>query len=203
MPDSPSSQAAQTLAGPGLNLVLAARAVGLENHRQLLADAQKRTREGHLAMAKAAGMGDVVDSEDTGMGDEMGHLIVTGDINVQANKDGTMPRMPWDVDHSPAQPQSPSEGVAFSEDARPAPRPQPAATSPLKSTIAMGLAVLAGGAAVGIPVMLSGWINDDKPVAEQPNEPDPPVAVVPDEKPAGQDFDPGGLEIEIVEVPKE
>ena len=183
MPVSPPKQtplenSAQQLSGPGLNLILAARAVGVESHRQLLADAQKRTREGHLAMAKAAGMQDTVDMQDTGMSDDMGHLIVTGDISVQANKDGSMPRMPWDVDQpvqqptqqQPAQPSQPSGGIM----------------DKLKAAIPYVAAIAAGGGSVLAIPAIADWMQDDPPAVTQPAET------------PGVELSPGGLELEVI-----
>lgn len=59
----------------GLNA--AAFAIGMEDHRRMLADAAQRTRDGHRAMMKAA-MGESVQPES---GDaDMGDILVTGDI---------------------------------------------------------------------------------------------------------------------------
>ena len=55
----------------------AATAVGLEDHRAMLAATRKRTREGHVAMATAAGT--QLESE----ADDVGDLIMTGDIQLQ------------------------------------------------------------------------------------------------------------------------
>jgi hypothetical protein len=59
----------------------AATAVGLEDHRAMLAATRKRTREGHVAMANAAGT--QLESE----ADEVGDLIMTGDIQLQKDAD--------------------------------------------------------------------------------------------------------------------
>jgi len=64
------------------NLGTAAEAVGLEDHRALLAASRKRTRESHVIMAQAAGLDleaeAVSSSEDSAMGD----LTITGDIQI-------------------------------------------------------------------------------------------------------------------------
>lgn len=58
----------------GLNA--AAFAIGLEDHRRMLADAAQRTRDGHKAMMKAA-MGDPTPT----VGEQdVGDILVTGDI---------------------------------------------------------------------------------------------------------------------------
>jgi hypothetical protein len=55
----------------------AAAVVGLEDHRAMLAAARRRTRDGHVAMSKAAGV--QVSEED----DDVGDLTITGDIQLQ------------------------------------------------------------------------------------------------------------------------
>ena len=54
----------------------AATAVGLEDHREMLAANRRRTREGHVAMAKSAGESLPMEDE------EMGDILMTGDIQV-------------------------------------------------------------------------------------------------------------------------
>lgn len=61
---------------PGLKT--AASAVGLENHRQTLADAASRVRDSHRAQMKAMGM-DVDEAESP----DMGNIVITGDINTK------------------------------------------------------------------------------------------------------------------------
>ena len=79
IPEPPQLDPATTLRNrlaasiPGLGI--AAHAIGLENIRGVFADARQRTRDGHKAMAGAAGF-------DVGKGgDDVGDLIVTGDIH--------------------------------------------------------------------------------------------------------------------------
>ena len=55
----------------------AAAAVGLEDHRAMLAAHRKRTHDGHVAMSLAAGM--PVSGEEEDVGD----LTITGDIQLQ------------------------------------------------------------------------------------------------------------------------
>jgi len=57
----------------------AAHLVGLEDHRAMLAASRRRTREGHEAGAKAMGFDPTPISGE----DEMGDLIVTGDIEMR------------------------------------------------------------------------------------------------------------------------
>ena len=59
------------------HLGAAATAVGLEDHRAMLAAHRKRTHDGHVAMSRAAGM--PVSGED----DDVGDLTITGDIQLQ------------------------------------------------------------------------------------------------------------------------
>jgi hypothetical protein len=62
---------------------IASQAVGLEDHRAMLAATRRRTREGYEAMAKAAGL------EPIRGDDDMGDLIITGDIQQsQEHKNG-------------------------------------------------------------------------------------------------------------------
>lgn len=58
---------------PGLGM--AAWAVGLESHRQLLADARRRTADSHAAQMRAA------KQPPTRSDDEMGDIVICGDIN--------------------------------------------------------------------------------------------------------------------------
>jgi len=60
----------------------AAQAVGLEDHRAMLAATRQRTREGHEATARAAGF-KPIPIQGT---DEMGDLIVTGDIQLDRSQ---------------------------------------------------------------------------------------------------------------------
>lgn len=166
-PDSPLQEVRERLAGPGVGLAMAGRVVGLENHRRILADAARRTQEGHRAMARAAGMEDVVGEK----ADDMGHLIVTGDINVQPREDGTMPRMPWDVDHPP---QVPTEPPASRMD-----RPRLPTWLKVAALLAAGGAT--GGGAVALPSAID-WLIPDTPATQ----------------PADPSLDPGGLTIEPI-----
>jgi hypothetical protein len=79
MHSDPIQELSQLLeSAAGLKVVGAA--VGLEDHRRLLAGNAKRVRESQRAMARAAGMEDVL--EDSGEPDEMGDILVTGDITI-------------------------------------------------------------------------------------------------------------------------
>jgi len=79
MSTTPQQEVADTVAKLAPRLAVAAHAVGLEDHRRLLSDYAQRVRDGHKAMANAAGMGDTVTELPR---DDMGNLVVTGDINV-------------------------------------------------------------------------------------------------------------------------
>jgi hypothetical protein len=61
----------------GLNA--AAFAVGLEDHREMLRSHRVRVREGHEAAAKALGV-DL--GKTTSAGEDMGDIIVTGDVQL-------------------------------------------------------------------------------------------------------------------------
>lgn len=69
------SSLARGIAGLGL----AAKAVGLEDHRRMLRDAANRVRDSHRAQMEAAGLKATKPTEDDDMGD-----IHIGDLNMQA-----------------------------------------------------------------------------------------------------------------------
>ena len=76
----PLQTALDTLDQKLVQLGAAASAVGLEDHRAMLAAARRRTREGHVAMSQAAGMQASVEAEEE---DDVGDLTITGDIQLQ------------------------------------------------------------------------------------------------------------------------
>jgi len=90
MPNSkqtPRAEMAERFA-ESTGLRTATMAAGLEDHRRMMADNARRLAEGHKAMARAAGMEDLV--ADPG-GDDVGDILVTGDINVGTN--GSRPKV--------------------------------------------------------------------------------------------------------------
>ncbi len=81
-------------------LAVAARAVGLADHRRMLAAHATRVDQSHKAMAKAAGMGDLVPETLSESDDTMGDIVVTGDIYNTAPSPEPRParpanKMPW------------------------------------------------------------------------------------------------------------
>jgi hypothetical protein len=62
---------------------VAGHAVGLENHRQMLHDANKRTRDAHRLQMKSLG-----ESQEDREDDEMGDLVITGDIEFGSSSGG-------------------------------------------------------------------------------------------------------------------
>ena len=71
------------------NLDKAALSMGMEDHRRLLRDSAKRIADAHRMGARAVGMEDIVSKESEG--DDMGDIIVTGDIQISGNGD----HLPW------------------------------------------------------------------------------------------------------------
>lgn len=78
----------QTLQGLS-NLDKAALSMGMEDHRRLLRDSAKRIADAHRMGARAVGMEDIVGKDNEG--DDMGDIIVTGDIQISG--DGS--QLPW------------------------------------------------------------------------------------------------------------
>lgn len=71
---TPLEQVAERSAETHPALSAAAAAVGLQNHRQALSSHEQRLKDSHAAQMKAIGM------EPTGGADEMGDILITGDI---------------------------------------------------------------------------------------------------------------------------
>lgn len=77
----PVQEMANRAATAGAGLAAAAKAVALADHRRMLDEAHRRTREGHVAMMRAAGFDPA--SLKTDEDDEMGgDVTVTGDIHI-------------------------------------------------------------------------------------------------------------------------
>ena len=70
-------RAADTIPG----LAALAHVIGITNVQAVLADARKRTADGHAAMARAAGMEDLVTPTPEA---DMGNITITGDITMPA-----------------------------------------------------------------------------------------------------------------------
>ena len=81
---SPTQELAKRAAEAGGGLAAAAKALGLQDHQRLLRDSARRVRESHRGMAKAAGMEDTLEA--AGAGDDLGDILVTGDINIHGSQ---------------------------------------------------------------------------------------------------------------------
>lgn len=127
---SPSEKIAERVADLAPGLAAVAKAVGLEDHRRMLRDHARRVMDSHRMQAKALGMGDVVSESSD---DDMGDIIVTGDIHYSG---ASAPQLPWAKD----QPQHQST---------PEPPSQPPEEPSLLSKIAKPAAIAAGAAAAG------------------------------------------------------
>ena len=98
-PDRPPVQEiANRAATAGAGLAAAAKAVALADHKRMLEEHRRRTREGHVAMMRAAGF-DPATLQTDGDDDMGGDVTVTGDIHVT---------MPQSSSAGDAQPKKPS-----------------------------------------------------------------------------------------------
>ena len=172
---TPQEVAAHQIAEKGPKLGIAAQAVMLEGSRRMMRDAQNRVQDSHRAMAKAAGMEDVVGDDQ----DDMGHLIVTGDINVTPDRQGNVPKMPWDMKEPNGQPQAEQ-------------RPQPAQPRPSRGSVNFARAKTAGLVAGGI-LAGAGLTMLPSFVSYLMSQDNTPAIVQPD-----PDFDAGKIEIEVI-----
>lgn len=84
---TPQQEIAKRLAEAGGGLAAAGRAVGLQDHQRLLRDNARRVNDSHRAMAKAAGMGEVLGKAQQEEGDDLGDILVTGDITINGGGD--------------------------------------------------------------------------------------------------------------------
>jgi hypothetical protein len=85
---TPTEKAAERIAEGLPGLSLAAKAVGLEDHRRMLHEHAKRVREGFLWQSKQSGeipgeKGSVMSTEES----EMGNIVITGDISLNDSSD--------------------------------------------------------------------------------------------------------------------
>lgn len=81
MPNSPAMEMAERVAETLPGLKAAAAAVGLQDHQRMLRDHARRVKDSHRLMAEAAGL--KVDESV----DDMGDIIITGDITHQPPKE--------------------------------------------------------------------------------------------------------------------
>ena len=176
-----ADKAAKTLPG----LTAAGKAVGLANHREILADARRRTHDGHRAQMLALGMPDPGPSPENGA--DMGDLIICGDIHatnpadvIQALRTGKA--TVCDVGESVRT--TPAAGVAIDA---------PAATLSPLSPVAAGLGKLA--IKYGVPPLLAlagaamGYFAGRPPTSTQ----EQPPAVAVQKMPQMSDYDVKGL----------
>ena len=148
---TPRQTVAKTVAEVAPKLAVAAKAIAIDDHRRLLRDNAARVADSHRAMAKAIGMEDTV--APAAREDEVGHLIVTGDINVADPASlqqaiGTLS----------------GKAAANSDQAATAGQQE---STPLWQKALVSAAMVASGAGVGagIPWLLGAF---DRPAAESP-----------------------------------
>jgi hypothetical protein len=156
---TPLQQVAETVADTAPKLAIAAKAIALEDHRRMLREHAGRVADSHRAMAKAIGMEDavVLASEE----DAMGHLIVTGDINVSdpAALQGAINALAGKQSPSP----SPAPAQATDTSAAPA-APAASTATPFwqKALVSAAMVASGAGAGAGIPWLLGAF---DEPAA--------------------------------------
>ncbi len=139
-----AERASETIPG----LYVAAGAVGLEDHRRMLAEHARRVRSDYNRLNKVAG-GDV----DQG-GDDMGNITITGDINVADTKQ--INRVLDQLGKAGSNGQTQPAAV------QPSAPPPPSAWSKAWPWVLAGAAGLAGA---GIPTAISALRPDPTPVA--------------------------------------
>lgn len=134
-----SERAAETI--PGLKA--AAAAVGLEDHRRMLRDSARRVADSHRAQMSALGMSPEVED------DEMGNIVITGDINGANAKEIIDALSGQRADTSATQP----------------PQTNPQEKGGIGKTLAVaGLAGLMAGAGAGVP--LAWYLMNQQPAAQ-------------------------------------
>lgn len=148
---SPAEKIAERVADIAPGLAAAAKAMAIQDHRASLRDFRQRVRDSHRMQAKTLGMGDVVSESSD---DDMGDIIVTGDIHYNGT---SAPQLPWAKDQ-PQQPQS-----------TPEPPSQPPEDESLLSKIAKPAAIAAGTMAaggIGAAAVNTLWPDDPPPVVQ-------------------------------------
>ena len=107
----PVQEMANRAATAGAGLAAAAKAVALADHKRMLDEANRRTREGHVAMMLAAGFDP--DSLKTDEDDEMGgDVTVTGDIHITTTPPAPQSPSAQQTAPSDAEPRKPSKAAA-------------------------------------------------------------------------------------------
>ncbi len=107
---------------------------------------RRRTADGHKAMAKAAG----VEIDDPNAGDDMGDIVITGDITVT---------------------QSPAPSPAATPPPLPSPAQQPKSQFPkLLAKAAITAALVGSGAGAAMPWLLGMFDKTPPPVVTSPPE---------------------------------
>lgn len=162
---SPAEKIAERVADIAPGLAAAAKAVGVEDHRRMLRDHARRVMDSHRMQAKALGMGDVASESSD---DDMGDIIVTGDIHYSG---ASAPQLPWAKD----QPQQPQP--------TPEPPSQPPEDESLLSKLAKPAAIAAGTMAaggIGAAAVNTLWPDDPPPVVQPaPERPQIELPTVP------------------------
>jgi hypothetical protein len=154
---TPLQEAAERIGETVPGIHVAAVAVGLEDHRRMLADHARRVRSDYNRLHKQAG-GDVSDAAGDDMG---GNITITGDINVaDARQANRILEKLGSVNGNGQQPQQPTQPQ----------QPQSPTTWSKVWPWALAGGALASGA--GIPAAVS-WLN----------QPDAPEVVAPVEMP--------------------
>ncbi len=155
---TPAQTVAKTVAEVAPKLAIAAKVVALDDMRRQLRDHAARVADAHRMGAKALGMEDLV-KEPEGS-DEVGHLIVTGDINVSdpASLQTAMSALS-------GQPQQTSPPPATSEATPPNVAPALAGAGSLLKTALISAALIAlPSVGVAIP-WLAGAFDHPEPAA--------------------------------------
>lgn len=168
-----TQEAAQRTAQAGAGLLAAARAIAIQDQQRSLTSHARRVDDSHRAQMRALGMEDIADRAEP---DDMGNIIVTGDINMMPGSDGRS--LPWStVPPSPPETPQPQEQTPASTQ----PAAQASGIASLVKPAAMIAAAATAGAA-GPPIVgaVYDWATSDPPAAVQPAEPSPtPPAITP------------------------
>lgn len=103
---SPVEEIANRVATSVAGLKVAAGAVGMEDHRRMLRDNARRVADSHRAAMKQLGFASTTEGDE--MEEDMGNIIVTGDITIGDN--GRNTQLPWESPRptSPAATQQPA-----------------------------------------------------------------------------------------------
>lgn len=185
---TPREEVNKRLAEAGLSLKIAGQAVGLQDHQRMLASHAKRVDQANAMGARVLGMEDAVSQSGD---DDMGNIIVTGDINLAPGADtSSLPWMKGAAQTQPTTPSAPSNAAPAPQDAT----AEPASGLPgwVKSAAVLGATALGGAGVVPIAGAAIDWMYPDAPAVVQPVE-QPTPALPPS-------LDHGGVTIEPFQV---